>query len=137
MKENRTYYKGSIYQYDLQGNFIAEHESQKQAGITLNVHPKQINQVLKKIRKSAGGFQFSYIKRKSIPPISTSSNVGTYESINKKIEIPFKDHGVINDKNSFYFGKRKISIGASLWVYCDPNKNVNNIVEKYQKSLKL
>jgi hypothetical protein len=54
------YNKKPIIQYDLEGNFIKEWESQYDASISLNINHKSINNCSKNRTKTAGGFIWKY-----------------------------------------------------------------------------
>lgn len=62
-----------IYQYDLQGKFIDEWNSCKEAGRILNIDSASIGKVLDGQRNSAGGFLWSKEKAISIDPIRKTS----------------------------------------------------------------
>jgi len=46
--------------YDVNGNFISEFNSVKEAGISLNCKPQHISRVLRGLRKSTNGYTFKY-----------------------------------------------------------------------------
>jgi hypothetical protein len=52
--------KKPINQYDLDGNFIKEWSSQKEASKALNIQSRQLNEVLKLKKESTKGFIFRY-----------------------------------------------------------------------------
>ncbi len=55
----------SIFQYDLEGNFITEHKSVKHAAEAVNVHPGSISSVAGGKQKTTRGFKFFYHKLES------------------------------------------------------------------------
>jgi predicted GIY-YIG superfamily endonuclease len=52
--------KKSILQYDLEGNFIKEYESQREAERQTGINNSAINNTLKGISKNSGGFIWKY-----------------------------------------------------------------------------
>lgn len=56
-----------IFQYDFDGNFIAEYVSIRRAAFANNIHPSQIHHCLNGTYKQGGGYQWSYIKVPKLP----------------------------------------------------------------------
>jgi hypothetical protein len=60
-KQNKPSYKRKpIIQYDLQGNFIKEWSHAGEAAENINIHVKGINNVLRNVAKTAGGFKWKH-----------------------------------------------------------------------------
>lgn len=135
---NRTYYKGKVYQYSLEGEFIGEHESQKAAAESLGLSIDSVNSAVKGRAKSAGGFQFRTTMKKAMPNLARSLNatIASYEHLNKKIKVDFTDEGIINDPGHREYGRRKIVLN-DMQIFCDPGKPVQEIVNKYSKTFKI
>lgn len=58
--ERRKKQEVAIIQYDLQGNTVAEHVSIHEAGRTTGIAWQNISKVVRGIRKTAGGYHWSY-----------------------------------------------------------------------------
>ena len=58
--EGRKKQEVAIIQYDLQGNTVAEHVSIHEAGRTTGIAWQNISKVVRGIRKTAGGYHWSY-----------------------------------------------------------------------------
>ena len=70
----------TVYQYDLEGNFIKEFHSCRFAGRELNLSPTSIGRVCNYNQKTAGGFIWSYTKLVEI------NNTGIY--LNDSLKFP-------------------------------------------------
>lgn len=62
----RTHYK-SVFQYNLKGQFIKKWTSIKEASSTLNIDHRSISNNAKEKLSSAGGFIWSFLKKKTMP----------------------------------------------------------------------
>lgn len=71
--EQRPLNQYTIYQYDLQGLYLSEWSSCKEAGRVLNIDPAAIGKVLSGQRNSAGGFMWSKEKSITIKPVQKTS----------------------------------------------------------------
>lgn len=60
-----------IYQYTMDGDYVAEYKSIRVAARKYNITPPTINVVLKGRRKSAAGYRWSYVKTDKMTPIKT------------------------------------------------------------------
>ena len=63
----------TIYQYDLEGNYIQSWNSCKEAGNNLNICASTIGKAISGKRKSAGGFQWNKQKFSKISPLLKTS----------------------------------------------------------------
>ena len=63
-----------VYRYGLDGNFIDEFESQKDAANKVKVNESVISNCLNGKFKTAGGYQFSYEKKECISPINSRAD---------------------------------------------------------------
>ena len=95
---NCTKSSKKVYQYDLQGNFIKEYDSVQEAGRQNPViDTRSISLVAAKSKtfyKSAGGYQWSYVKYNKLPKYTNNSDKAKIISIYifdilKGIEIKF------------------------------------------------
>jgi hypothetical protein len=62
--ENANYKNKKVYQYDLNGNFIKEYKSTREAARQLSISHGNITRCCNKIAKHASGFIFSYKQEK-------------------------------------------------------------------------
>lgn len=70
-----------VYRYNLDGYFIDEFDSQKDAATKVKVSDAVLSKCLSGKFKTAGGYQFSYEKKEHIPPIcSRADRVGLAHS---------------------------------------------------------
>lgn len=65
----------TVYQYDLDGNFIKKFPSCSSAGKELNISSAHITAVCNGIRKTIGGFIFKYYKSNKIKPVENKKVV--------------------------------------------------------------
>lgn len=75
-----------VYQYDLEGNYIAEFPSVQEAGRYLNIYPRTIGLcAIKKYAqyKSANGYQWSYDKLDKMPKYINNSD----KAVNKPLIV--------------------------------------------------
>lgn len=75
--------KKPIYQYDLEGNFIAEYESSKEASEKTGIYRRSISLAASSNSKfkSAGNFQWSYIKINKLSPYTNNSALAKIKSV--------------------------------------------------------
>jgi len=66
--------KKKVYQYDKQGNFIAEYDGVREAERALNLPNDSVGKVCRgvKNRKTAGGFVWKYAQEKSVETIESN-----------------------------------------------------------------
>jgi len=65
--ENAKYNNKIVYQYDLNGNFIKEYKSVREASRQLSISHANITRCCNQIVKHASGFIFSYKKENPVP----------------------------------------------------------------------
>src|SRR5690606_9194364 len=93
--------------------------------------------VLRKVNKTAGGYQFSLEKTDKMEPLKYTRNhmLNVREMVEKRTRnTEYKDLGIIENPMSMYFGKRKVLIGR-MEVYAQPDKDINELIEKYSKAI--
>lgn len=134
----------SVYQYDLQGKFIARHRSQKDAAKALGRESSKgaaISAHLAGKYKSAYGFQWSRTFVTSMraivherTPKGNDPRMVTMDKLatNLRRELPVKDHGIITKPGHREYGRHKIELGT-MEIYFKPGKSVEEIVEKYSR----
>lgn len=126
-----------VYLYTPTGFYVREHGSIREAAEALKTSPEAISLVLRKINKTAKTFQFSFEKKDRIEPVVSLKNrmLGIKDQEVKRVKaVEFTDFGIIDNPESIYFGKRKIKI-EKLELYANPNTPVDQIVNKYSKSI--
>lgn len=67
LENNYTGVKKAVYQYDLNGNFIREFASIKEAGRILKHSQSNISSAANGKRKTAYGYKWSFEKKEVIP----------------------------------------------------------------------
>lgn len=68
-----------VYQYDLDGNFLAEFSSSTEVEGILNI--KNVSECCNNKRKTAGGYQWSYVKYEHMTPITKTQSKGKKKSV--------------------------------------------------------
>ena len=81
---NQKHSSKPVYRYDLDGNYIDEFISAREAGRKLNIDSNSISQVCRRKKsylKSAGGFQWSYEKKNKLSKYINNSSKAKIVSI--------------------------------------------------------
>lgn len=87
------YQKKRIYRYSLEGVYIDEFESIKQASQVLNISQSTIHRFLNGEYKKGGGFLWSYTKEESLPPYVKPIKDNSF--LNKEVEVTDLETGEV------------------------------------------
>ena len=148
-------YKKTIYQYDLNGNFITEYPSAMDAALSISFSNKEnirstINSCCNNKCKSAYGFQWSYIKKNKISKYKNNSikeislyqydlegNFIKYYTSYKEMELNgYKyNSNLLNDKTFLGYYWSPIYLGDKILNIKDIVNRKTRAVKIYQYSL--
>ena len=74
-QSNKMSKSKTVYQYDINGNFIKEFKSVREASRLLNIYHSHISRCCNGLSKHAGGFIFRYEKSDNIETVSNPNAV--------------------------------------------------------------
>ena len=112
-------HKKRVYQYDIDGHYLAEFDSIKSASIHFNVAKTTIGECAKGRSKTSVGYRWSFLKMDKLPDITIKGRGDQY-----KVKIIFPD-GLIKEFSSKQAATRFLNKPLS-------KKTINNLKIKVE-----